>query len=327
MTVLVTGGAGYIGAHACKALADNGYTPIAYDNLASGHRWAVRFGPFAHGSITDTMRLVEVMTAYKVDTVVHFAALSTVGESATRPDLYWRINVAGTLALLDAMQIAGVGRIIFSSTCAIYGNPAQMPIVESTPTQPVNVYGQTKLAVERMLENHAAAYGIAVAAMRYFNAAGADPDGLIGEEHDPETHAIPLILQTAAGSRESFTIYGDDYDTRDGSCVRDYIHVSDLADAHVRALTALEPGQVRAFNLGSGQGFTVKEVVGVARQITGRPISTIVGSRRDGDAPVLTADCSLAQQALGWTPWRSDLGVMIDTAWRWMSEHRNSVSA
>ncbi|MEM8551470.1 MAG: UDP-glucose 4-epimerase GalE [Pseudomonadota bacterium] len=320
MTILVTGGAGYIGSHACKALAAAGHTPIAYDDLSTGHRFAVRFGPFEHGSILDTTRLADVMRRHGCHTVIHFAALSTVGESATRPDLYWRVNVAGTLALLDAMRLAGVNRLVFSSTCAVYGIPAQMPITEATPCAPLNVYGETKYAMERMLEAHANAYGLAAVALRYFNAAGADPDGMIGEEHDPETHAIPLILQAAAGQRARFTVFGEDYDTRDGSCVRDYVHVTDLADAHVRALSALREGTMEAINLGSGDGFTVREVVGVARQITGREIPVESGPRRVGDPPILTANASKAETVLGWTPQHSGLDEIIGTAWRWMSE-------
>ncbi|MEM0905747.1 MAG: UDP-glucose 4-epimerase GalE [Pseudomonadota bacterium] len=320
MTILVTGGAGYIGSHACKALAAAGHTPIAYDDLSTGHRSAVRFGPFEHGSILDTTRLAEVMRRHGCHTVIHFAALSTVGEAATRPDLYWRVNVAGTLALLDAMRLVGINRLVFSSTCAVYGIPVQMPITEATPCAPLNVYGETKFAMERMLEAHANAYGLAAVALRYFNAAGADPDGMIGEEHDPETHAIPLILQTAAGQRAHFTVFGEDYETRDGSCVRDYVHVTDLADAHVRALDVLREGTMDAINLGSGDGFTVREVVGVARQITGREIAVESGPRRVGDPPVLTANATKAEAVLGWTPQHSGLDEIIGTAWRWMSE-------
>lgn len=321
MSILVTGGAGYVGSHTCKTLAAAGMTPVTFDNLATGHHFAVKFGPFEHGSILDTMRLVDIMRKYRIETVFHFAALSTVGEASVRPDLYWHVNLAGTLAILDAMRIAGVNRIVFSSTCAVYGVPAVLPLTEAAPLAPLNPYGETKRAMEALLEHHVNAFGMAAVALRYFNAAGADPDGEIGEEHHPETHAIPLILQTASGDQASFTIFGGDYDTRDGTCVRDYVHVSDLADAHVKALNVLKPGAIDAINLGSGDGFTVREVVGVAQQVTGKPIAIVNGPRRVGDPPILTADAERAKALLGWTPHRSELGNIIETAWRWMSEH------
>ena len=325
MRVLVTGGAGYIGSHACKALARAGHTPIAYDSLRTGHRWAVRWGPFEHGDIGDAARLGEVMQAHRPDAVMHFAALAYVGESVERPDLYYRVNVGGSLTLLAAMRDAGVGRMVFSSTCATYGEPETTPIAETAAQSPVNPYGRSKLMVEQILRDQSAAYGLNVTALRYFNAAGADPDGETGEEHDPETHLLPLVLQTAAGLRSHIDIYGQDWPTPDGSCVRDYIHVADLASAHVAALERGTANGFAAYNLGTGAGASVVEAIAAARRVTGKPIPTRSAPRRPGDPPVLVADAALAREALGWTPALPGLEAMIETAWRWMIEHRGKV--
>jgi UDP-arabinose 4-epimerase len=313
--ILVTGGAGYIGSHACKALAAAGHTPVTFDNLSRGHASAVKWGALEIGDITDGARLAEVIRTYRPEAVMHFAAFAYVGESVAHPELYYRNNFAGALVLLEAMRQEGVKRLVFSSTCATYGQPAELPIGEDCPQVPINPYGASKLMVERMLSDFASAYGFASIALRYFNAAGADPDGEIGEDHDPEPHLIPLVLQAARGEG-SVTVHGDDYETPDGSCIRDYVHVSDIAAAHVSALGALaEPG-FRAFNLGGGKGASVQEVIGTARKVTGRPIAVAVGPRRPGDPAALLADASRAARELGWRP---TLGLedMIATAWAW----------
>jgi UDP-glucose-4-epimerase GalE len=317
-TVLVTGGAGYIGSHACKALARAGYTPVAYDSLVYGHREAVRWGPFVEGDLADKPRLIAAMREHGVAAVMHFAAFAYVGESVQKPQLYFRNNVVNTLTLLDAMLEAGVRHIVFSSTCATYGTPETVPMDESTPQRPVNPYGETKLMIERALHWYGGAYGITSASLRYFNAAGADPDGEAGEEHDPETHLIPLVLQAALGRRPHIDIYGTDYPTPDGTAIRDYIHVQDLADAHVRAITHLERGgESMALNLGTGRGYTVREVIAAAERVTGRPIPRREVERRAGDPPALVADARRAREVLGWQPTMSDLDTIIGTAWAW----------
>ena len=319
MRVLVTGGAGYVGSHACKALARAGHTPIVYDNLRTGHRWAVKWGPLEHGDITDAARLIDALRKHRPDAVMHFAALAYVGESVVEPNLYYRNNVAGTLTLLDAMRAADVGKLVFSSTCATYGAPAATPIAETAPQQPVNPYGRSKLMVEEILRDYAAAFPLSAVALRYFNAAGADLDGEIGEAHDPEPHLIPLVLQTALGLRDHIEVYGDDYDTADGTCVRDYIHVADLARAHVAALERGRANGFAAYNLGTGRGASVKAVIDTARRVTGRNIAVRIGPRRAGDPPVLVADARMAGSALDWRPEHDSLEVMIKSAWRWMS--------
>jgi UDP-arabinose 4-epimerase len=317
-TVLVTGGAGYIGSHACKALALAGYTPVAYDNLVYGHPWAVRWGPLEEGDIGDRNRLDTVLEQYRPAAVMHFAAYAYVGESVTDPGKYYRNNVAGTLTLLEAMRDHGVPRLIFSSTCATYGVPREIPITETHPQAPINPYGATKWMIERMLADFDAAHGLRSIALRYFNAAGADPDAEIGEAHDPETHLIPLVLDAALGRRPEITVFGDDYDTPDGTCIRDYIHVTDLADAHVLALRALEAGAPStAYNLGNGQGFSVREVIDRSRQVTGRNIPVVIGPRRPGDPPRLVGDATRAMQDLGWQPRYADLDRILETAWVW----------
>lgn len=316
--VLVTGGAGYIGAHACKALAEVGHVPIAFDNLSYGHREHVKWGPFEEGDILDGPRLDEVFKAHKPDAVMHFAAFAYVGESVTYPGKYYKNNVAGSLSLLEAMVCNSVNDIVFSSTCATYGIPDKLPIQEDSKQRPINPYGRSKLMVEQILADFERAHGLRWIALRYFNAAGADEGGQIGEDHNPETHLIPLILDAAAGKRQSITVFGDDYDTKDGTCVRDYIHVSDIADAHVLALRAMDEGMApRAFNLGNGLGYSVREVIAEAERITGLAVPTEWGERRLGDPARLIADATDARAVLGWTPTRPRLEQMIGTAWDW----------
>jgi UDP-arabinose 4-epimerase len=320
--VLVAGGAGYIGSHTCKALAEAGHTPIVYDDLSRGHRWAVKWGPLEQGDLNDAAALAVALRRHRPEAVINFAGLIFVGESATEPTLYYRSNVAGMITLLEAMRAHDVGRIVFSSTCAIYGVPERQPIVESMAQQPINPYGRSKRMAEEILRDACAAHGLAAIALRYFNAAGADPDGELGEEHDPETHLIPLVLQAALGTRPSIAIFGTDYPTPDGTCLRDYIHVRDLAAAHVAALSACRAGTFAACNLGTGQAASINEVIGKAQEVTRKAIPVVTGARRPGDPPVLVADASLARQMLGWTPSRSDLATIIGDAWRWMTEHR-----
>ncbi|WP_297831174.1 UDP-glucose 4-epimerase GalE [Thermomonas sp.] len=317
-TVLVTGGAGYIGAHACKALARAGYTPVTYDSLVHGHADAVRWGPLEQGDISDRARLDAVLAQWRPAAVMHFAAYAYVGESVENPGKYWRNNVAGTLTLLEALRDHGIGSFVFSSTCATYGVPQRLPLTEDHPQHPINPYGMTKLAVERMLADFDAAHGLRSISLRYFNAAGADPDGETGESHDPETHLIPLVLDAAAGRRAGITVYGSDYPTPDGTCVRDYIHVSDLAEAHVLALRALLAGAgTTAYNLGNGRGFSVREVIDCARSVTGRQIAETPGPRRPGDPPVLVGDAGRIRSELGWAPKHVELAAIVGTAWRW----------
>jgi UDP-arabinose 4-epimerase len=318
MNILVTGGAGYIGSHTCKALARAGFTPVTYDNLCYGHRWAVRWGPFEEGDIGDRRRLDEVMAQYQPAAVMHFAAFAYVGESVESPAKYYRNNVAGSLTLIEAALEHGVGKLVFSSTCATYGVPTGSPISEDHPQHPINPYGASKLMVERMLRDCDHAYGLRSISLRYFNAAGADVDGEVGESHDPETHLIPLIFDAAVGKRAHITVYGDDYGTPDGSCIRDYIHVADLADAHVLALQALGEGaQTDAFNLGNGGGFSVFEVIERAQAMVGKKIPMRVGPRRAGDPPRLVGDSTKARDVLGWTPNYAGLDQIIETAWKW----------
>jgi UDP-arabinose 4-epimerase len=316
--VLVTGGAGFIGSHACKALAAAGHEPIVYDSMEYGHDWAVRWGPVERGCVLDTDDLAEAMARYKTESVMHFAAYIQAGESVTDPSKYYRNNTLGSLSLLDAMRKAKVSRIVFSSTAAVYGNPRQTPIPEDHPHEPVNPYGHSKLMVERMLADNAAAYGIRATALRYFNAAGADPGGKIGEDHEPESHLIPIILNVALGKQKEVTVFGTDYDTPDGTCIRDYIHVSDLADAHVRALERLNTQTgFAAYNLGTGHGHSVKEVITTTERVTGKKIAVRYGPRRPGDPAKLVADPAKALRELNWKPVRSDLETQIAHAWAW----------
>lgn len=316
--VLVTGGAGYIGAHACKALAGAGYTPITYDNLVYGHREAVKWGPLEVGDISDRERLEGVMRKYNPIAVMHFAAYAYVGESVEDPAKYYRNNVAGTLTLLETMRNCGIDKIIFSSTCATYGMPEQIPIAEDHPQNPINPYGRSKLMIEWILNDFANAYDLQYVSLRYFNAAGADPEGEIGENHDPETHLIPLVLDVALGRCDHLEIFGTDYDTPDGTCIRDYIQVSDIADAHLLALEyLLNGGRSDAFNLGNGNGFSVKEVVSTAGKITGGDITFRESTRRPGDPPSLIGSSDKIQKELRWRPLFQSLDSIIDTAWRW----------
>lgn len=318
MNILVTGGAGYIGSHACKALANAGYTPITYDNLVYGHRWAVKWGALEEGDIADRARLNEVIAKYQPAAVMHFAAYAYVGESVQNPGKYYRNNVAGTLTLLEAMRDHGIDKLIFSSTCATYGVPEAVPISEDHPQRPINPYGASKLMIEQMLQDFDAAHGVRSISLRYFNAAGADPDGEIGETHDPETHLIPLVLDAAAGKRSAITIFGDDYDTADGTCIRDYIHVADLADAHILALKALEDGaETTAYNLGNGQGFSVKQVIEAVESVSGKKVPIEIGQRRAGDPARLVGDSTLIRCELGWNPRYAGLQLMIASAWNW----------
>lgn len=316
--ILVTGGAGYIGSHTAKALSAAGFSPVVFDNLERGHKRAVKWGPLVEGDLHDPAALDALFEHYRPAAVIHFAALTYVGESVSDPYLYYRNNVAGTLSLLSAMERAGCDRIVFSSTCAIYGMPARMPITEDAPQNPLNPYGVGKQTVERMLADAGAAYGLRSVALRYFNAAGSDPDGDIGEDHDPETHLIPLVLQAVSGG-QALKVFGDDYDTPDGSCVRDYIHVCDLADAHVLALRRLmADGASRAYNLGNGDGHSVFEVLRAAERVTGRAVPFTVSPRRAGDAPMLVADASRALGELGWKPQFPSLDEQIAHAWQFM---------
>jgi UDP-arabinose 4-epimerase len=317
-TVLVTGGAGFIGAHACKALRAAGMVPVSYDNLSTGHRDAVRFGPFVLGDVRDRAALTTAMVAHRVTAVLHFAASAYVGESVTDPAKYYDNNVGGMIALLAAAHAAHISQIVLSSSCATYGVPDALPITEATPQRPINPYGRTKLIGEDMLRDHAAASGLRYAALRYFNAAGADPDGALGERHDPETHLIPLALRAAADTGPALAIFGTDYDTPDGTCIRDYIHVTDLARAHVLALRhLLAGGGSLAVNLGSGTGHSVLDITRAIRRVTGRAVPLRHAPRRAGDPPVLTADPALAARLLGFHTELSDIDTMIRHAAPW----------
>lgn len=319
MRILVTGGAGYIGSHAGKALARAGHEPVVYDNLTNGHEWAVKWGPLERGDILDRERLSSVLEKHRPSAVIHFAAFAYVGESVENPAKYYRNNITGTLNLLDAMRASRIDKLVFSSTCATYGLPRSLPLREDNPQVPINPYGRTKLAIEQAIADYGHAYGLSSISLRYFNAAGADPEGEIGEQHDPETHLIPLVLQAAAGLRDSVTVYGGDYDTADGTCIRDYIHVSDLAQAHVLALGALgEKRGMVPYNLGIGRGISIREILEAAERVTGRTIRRHIGPRRVGDPPALYADASLVRRELGWVPRHSDLSFIIETAWKWM---------
>ena len=318
MKVLVTGGAGYIGAHACKALAAAGHEPVVFDNLVTGHGWAVRWGDFVEGDIADHALLTRTLAEREIGAVMHFAASLNVGESVARPAKYYANNVVGSLGLLDAMREVGVGTIVFSSSAATYGTPQAVPIAEDHPQLPINPYGETKLAVERALRWYGEAYDLKWTALRYFNAAGADPDGEIGEAHDPEFHLIPLVLEAALDKRPPVKVFGTDYDTPDGTAIRDYIHVTDLAEAHVAALRyLLDGGASLAANLGTGQGYSVRQVLKAARRAAGRPVPHEDAPRRAGDPAVLVADPALALRSFAWTPARSDLDTILKTALAW----------
>lgn len=316
--VLVAGGAGYIGSHACKALAQAGFTPVTLDSLVNGHEEAVRWGPLVKGDLGDRTLLARVLAEEKIEAVMHFAAYLYVGESVEQPAKYYANNVTNTLGLLDAMRDAGISSIVFSSSAATYGTPERNPIPEDHPQLPINPYGETKLAVERALKWYGGAYGMRWAALRYFNAAGADPDGETGEAHDPETHLVPLVLEAGMGKRPPVKLFGTDYPTPDGTAVRDYVHVSDLAEAHVLALKRLmEGGDSLAANLGTGDGYSVRQILDEAGRALGSPIPHENAPRRAGDPAELVADPSLAMCELGWKPVRSDLPTILGTALAW----------
>lgn len=320
-TILVTGGAGYVGSHACKALSAAGYTPVVYDDLSSGHERAVLWGPLIKGTLSDRQKLLATIDKYNPSSVLHFAGSISVGESVSDPASYYRNNVIATLDLLAAMRAREINNIIFSSSAAVYGDPEQTPIPESHPTRPTSPYGETKLIVENILRDFARGHDTRSISLRYFNAAGADPDGELGEAHDPETHLIPLVLQAAYGARDSIQVFGDDYPTPDGTCIRDYVHVSDLADAHVSALVYLEnldQTKAEVVNLGNGTGFSVKQVIEAAKQVTGRSFKVEIAVRRSGDPPVLVADSSNALAQLSWKPQHASLEIQMTHAWAWL---------
>ncbi|MDJ0628432.1 MAG: UDP-glucose 4-epimerase GalE [Rhodobacter sp.] len=319
--VLVTGGAGYIGSHACKALAAAGYTPVTYDNLSTGWADAVKYGPFEQGDLNDRGRLNDVFSHYLPDAVMHFAALSLVGESMQDPGKYWHNNVAGSLKLIEAAVDHGCMNFVFSSTCATYGEHDNVLLDETCPQMPINAYGASKRAIEDILENFQDSHGLRHVIFRYFNVAGADTDGEVGEFHQPETHLIPLMLDAIDGKRPALTIFGTDYPTPDGTCVRDYVHVMDLVDAHILGLKWLEDDKgSRVFNLGTGHGFSVREVIEQSRTVTNRDVPFKEGPRRPGDCAKLVSGSDRAYHELGWSPKRSTLEVMIADAWRW---HQN----
>ncbi len=326
--VLVTGGAGYIASHTAKRLSQAGFEPVTVDDLSAGHKWAVKWGPFVQGDIGDQKLIREVVSEYRIQAVLHFAALTFVGESIVQPRKYFHNNVVQTLKMLDALVDCSVKHVIFSSSCATYGDPERVPIAESHPQRPVNPYGESKLMVERILHWYDQAYGMKAACLRYFNAAGADPDGELGEVHTPETHLIPLVMQAASGAIDSVSIFGTDYPTPDGTAIRDYLHVYDLADAHVRALEyLLNGGASIELNLGTGQGHSVLEIIRAVEEVSGRSVPARRTERRPGDAQELVADASKAREVLNWQPRFVDLRELVRTAWAWHSSARKPGSA
>lgn len=319
--VLVTGGAGYIGSHACKVLAANGYIPVTYDNLSTGWQDAVKFGPFEQGDLLDRARLDAVFAKYAPVAVMHFAALSQVGESYEKPSLYWHNNVGGSLSLIETAIAANCKNFVFSSTCATYGDQDNVVLNENSAQHPTNSYGSSKRAIEEMLRDFQASSDLRHVIFRYFNVAGADPDGAIGEHHDPETHLIPVMLDVIEGKRPTLTIHGTDYNTPDGTCIRDYVHVMDLVDAHVLGLKWLEDGNdSRVFNLGTGHGYSVRQVIDQSNAVTNQQVPFTEGPRRAGDCTKLVSGSTRAREELGWQADRSDLSTMITDAWRW---HQN----
>lgn len=321
MRILVVGGAGYIGSHAVRLLLGAGHEVRVLDNLSLGHARAVPDGLLIEGDLADRGGLERALREYAIEAVMHFAALTSVPESVADPARYYRNNVVGALNLLDAMRGSGARSIVFSSTAATYGVPEAVPIPEGAPTRPINPYGFTKLAIERALADYAGAYGLGYAVLRYFNACGASDDGSIGEDHSPETHLIPILLQVALGHRPDAAIYGTDYPTPDGTCIRDYVHVEDLAEAHRRVLDRIEPGRGLTYNVGTGRGFSVREVLEAARQVTGHPIPSVDRPRRPGDPPVLVASPEAIRRDLGWSPRYTEVGAMVASAWRWHEAH------
>ncbi len=318
LKILVTGGAGYIGSHTCKALKAAGYAPIVLDNLSAGHRWAVKWGPLVVGDIADQTLVMQTVQRFNIQAAIHFAAHAYVGESIQQPRKYFDNNVTRTLSLLDTLLDAGVDKLIFSSSCATYGIPRSLPITEDHSQIPINPYGASKLFVENILKWYEQAYGLRYTNLRYFNAAGADPDGEIGEDHTPETHLIPLVIAAAQGKNSAIEIFGTDYDTADGTAVRDYVHVCDLATAHVKALDRLFAGAVSAsVNLGTGQGHSIRDVISAVEAVSRRAVPVVEGRRRSGDPAALIANPQLGQSLLGWKPLKSDLNTIVRTAWEW----------
>ncbi len=322
MKIFVVGGAGYVGSHCVKRLVAGGHEVVVLDNLDSGHRAAVDPGAtFVEGDLGDCATIEGVLGSGRFDAVMHFAAFLDVGESVREPLKYWQNNVANTLKLLECMKASKVLRFVFSSTCAVYGTPPKLPITEDLPKCPMSPYGATKLAVESMLQQSAPAWGLGSVSLRYFNAAGAAVDGSLGEDHDPEIHLIPIVLQVAQGQRDAVKVFGSDYPTPDGTCIRDYIHVDDLAEAHLLAVEGCTPGRVEAYNLGTGKGHSVLEVINSAREVTGRAIPVVMTARRPGDPAGLFADSTLIQERCGWKPRRAELRQIVETAWTWFRTH------
>jgi UDP-glucose 4-epimerase len=321
MRILVTGGAGYIGSHAVRLFLARGHDVWVYDNLCYGHRAAVPAERLIVADLAEEQRLDHALLLHRIEAVVHFAAFAYVGESVRDPAKYYRNNLVNTLTLMECLRRNGISRMVFSSTCATYGVPERVPITEDEKQKPINPYGWGKLAVEQALADYAAAYGWGYAALRYFNAAGANPDSSIGEDHDPETHLIPLVLDVALGKRPHIEVYGTDYPTPDGTCLRDYIHVDDLAEAHLLALEKLESGRGLCLNLGVGHGYSVRDVIRTAKAVTGKPIVVKEGPRRPGDPPALVAAADQARKLLGWSPRYTELRPIIETAWNWHRKH------
>ncbi len=321
MRILVTGGAGYIGSHAVKLFLARGHDVWVYDNLSMGHRAAVPAERLVVADLSEAQRLDHALVLHRIEAVVHFAAFAFVGESVTQPAKYYHNNLVNTLNLLDALRRHRIGRFVFSSTCATYGVPEKVPITEDEKQRPINPYGHTKLAVEFALADYARAYDWGCAALRYFNAAGAAADGSIGEDHDPETHLIPIVLQAVLGQRPAVEVFGTDYPTPDGTCIRDYIHVDDLAEAHLLALEALAPRKQLLYNLGTGRGYSVREVIRAAEEVTGKKVPVKEGPRRPGDPPALVAAAEKVQRELGWKPRYTDIRSIIETAWNWHRAH------
>lgn len=324
MKILVTGGAGYIGSHTCKALAASGYEPVTYDNLSRGHEWAVKWGPFVKGDIHDKELLKETIKKYKIDSIIHFAAFAYVGESCERPDLYYQNNVEGSINLFEAAKECNVKNIVFSSTCSVYGNGQRGSFKEEHPVNPINPYANSKYMVEQILRDYANKFKFNYAILRYFNAAGADIDGEIGEAHDPEPHIIPIALDAALNPLRVLKVFGQDYDTRDGTCVRDYIHVCDLADAHIRSLEKINSQNTALLlNLGSARGHTILELLHVIEKVTGLSVPYEIGARREGDPASLVATITRAKAELGWELKYSDLETIVSSAFNWMKSQRN----
>ena len=322
MAILVCGGAGYIGSHTNKELNVRGYETVVFDNLVYGHREAVKWGEFVHGDLANIEDIEKAFEGRRIDAVIHFAAFAYVGESVKEPEKYYFNNVSNTLNLLSVMRKHGCDKIIFSSTCATYGEPEKTPITEDMPQNPINPYGATKLMVERIRKDYRAAYGINFAVLRYFNAAGCDPEGEIGESHTPETHIIPLVLDAASGKREDIKVFGTDFPTHDGSCIRDYIHVTDLADAHIKALEYLNcGGESDFFNLGNAKGTSVLEVVDAVKRVTGKSFKVTLADRREGDPAILVGSAEKAAEILGWVPQYGDIDTIVSHAWNW---HENA---